>query len=59
MRRLLKSVYQEMLIMLMAVGLMKVHFENLEQINGELLDQGYSKVKLDELKKMKDFQMYK
>ena len=59
MRRLLKSVYQEMLIMLMAVGLMKVHFENLEQINCELLDQGYSKVKLDELKKMKDFQMYK
>ena len=45
--------------MLMAVGFMKVHFENLEQINGELLDQGYSKVKLDELKKMKDFQMYK
>jgi hypothetical protein len=32
--------------------------ENLEEINGELLDQVIAKIKLDELKKLVDFQSY-
>ena len=34
-------------------------FMNLEQVNGELFDEDIAEAKIDELKKVEDFHMYK